>query len=179
MSTAELVAAAPPQALLLNRMMVDGVVETPNGAHFTSCVPDYGRDEAFQRAYADRRRRPRGLGRRSSTRYLSGDEAAYQAAVARRAVTGMSARPAAEVCAVACADLFRDDGEILASPMGTMPMIGARLARLTTQPDLLLSDGEALPAGRDAAARAAARRSRAGCRTARCSTSWPPARATS
>jgi acyl CoA:acetate/3-ketoacid CoA transferase beta subunit len=49
----------------------------------------------------------------------------------------------AEVCAVACADLFADDGEILASPMGTMPLIGARLARLTTNPDLLISDGEA------------------------------------
>ena len=51
-STAELVADVPPQALLLNRMMVDGVVETPNGAHFTSCVPDYDRDEAFQKEYA-------------------------------------------------------------------------------------------------------------------------------
>ncbi|MDQ2795895.1 MAG: CoA-transferase, partial [Actinomycetota bacterium] len=49
----------------------------------------------------------------------------------------------AEVCAVACADLFANDGEILASPMGTMPLIGARLARLTSNPDLLLSDGEA------------------------------------
>jgi acyl CoA:acetate/3-ketoacid CoA transferase beta subunit len=49
----------------------------------------------------------------------------------------------AEVCAAACADLFADDGEILVSPMGTMPSIGARLARLTTAPDLLLSDGEA------------------------------------
>ena len=49
----------------------------------------------------------------------------------------------ADVCAVACADLFAGDGEILASPMGTMPMLGARLARLTTNPDLLLSDGEA------------------------------------
>jgi len=49
----------------------------------------------------------------------------------------------AEVCAVACADLFAADGEILASPMGTMPLIGARLARLTSNPDLLLSDGEA------------------------------------
>jgi len=49
----------------------------------------------------------------------------------------------AEVCAVACADLFADDGEILVSPMGTMPAIGARLARLTSAPDLLLSDGEA------------------------------------
>lgn len=51
-STEELVADVPPQALLLNRMMVDGVVEAPNGAHFTSCVPDYGRDEAFQKEYA-------------------------------------------------------------------------------------------------------------------------------
>jgi glutaconate CoA-transferase subunit A len=51
--TAELVATAPPQALLLNRMMVDAVVEAPGGAGFTSCVPDYGRDEAAQRAYAE------------------------------------------------------------------------------------------------------------------------------
>jgi glutaconate CoA-transferase subunit A len=51
--TAELVAAAAPQALLLNRMMVDAVVEAPGGAGFTSCVPDYGRDEAAQRAYAE------------------------------------------------------------------------------------------------------------------------------
>jgi acyl CoA:acetate/3-ketoacid CoA transferase beta subunit len=50
----------------------------------------------------------------------------------------------ADVCAVACADLFAGDGEILASPMGTMPLIGARLARLSFSPDLLLSDGEAL-----------------------------------
>ena len=50
-STAELVAEAAPQALLLNRMMVDAVVAAPNGAGFTSCVPDYGRDEAAQREY--------------------------------------------------------------------------------------------------------------------------------
>ncbi len=43
----------PVQTLLLNRMMVDGVVEAPGGAGFTSCVPDYGRDEAMQREYAD------------------------------------------------------------------------------------------------------------------------------
>jgi acyl CoA:acetate/3-ketoacid CoA transferase beta subunit len=49
----------------------------------------------------------------------------------------------AEICAVACADLFAADGEILASPMGTMPLLGARLARLTSNPDLLISDGEA------------------------------------
>jgi acyl CoA:acetate/3-ketoacid CoA transferase alpha subunit len=36
----------------ISRLWVDGVAETPNGAHFTSCVPDYERDEAFQRGYA-------------------------------------------------------------------------------------------------------------------------------
>lgn len=49
----------------------------------------------------------------------------------------------AEVCAVACAELFRDAGEILVSPMSTMTSIGARLARLTFSPDILLTDGEA------------------------------------
>jgi len=52
-----------------------------------------------------------------------------------------------EVCAVACADAWRGDGEILASPFGTIPAIGARLARATFAPDLLLSDGEALLVG--------------------------------
>jgi glutaconate CoA-transferase subunit A len=50
--TADLVDGIAPQQLLLNRMMVDGVVETPHGAHFTSCVPDYARDEEFQKEYA-------------------------------------------------------------------------------------------------------------------------------
>lgn len=49
----------------------------------------------------------------------------------------------AEVCVAACADLFAGAGETLASPMGLTPALGARLARLTTEPDLLLSDGEA------------------------------------
>jgi acyl CoA:acetate/3-ketoacid CoA transferase beta subunit len=47
------------------------------------------------------------------------------------------------VCVAACADLFRGDGELLASPTGLIPTLGARLARSTTEPDLLLSDGEA------------------------------------
>ncbi|ASF10373.1 putative CoA-transferase beta subunit [Nocardia brasiliensis NBRC 14402] len=50
----------------------------------------------------------------------------------------------AEVCAVACAEIFSGAGEIMASPMSPMSIIGARLAKLTTEPDLLLSDGEAL-----------------------------------
>jgi acyl CoA:acetate/3-ketoacid CoA transferase beta subunit len=48
-----------------------------------------------------------------------------------------------DVCVVACADVWRDDGEIVVSPMGTTPSIGARLARATFAPDLLFSDGEA------------------------------------
>jgi acyl CoA:acetate/3-ketoacid CoA transferase beta subunit len=46
-----------------------------------------------------------------------------------------------EVCAVALAELFRGDGEILASPIGVLPTIGARLAKLTFEPELLLTDG--------------------------------------
>jgi acyl CoA:acetate/3-ketoacid CoA transferase beta subunit len=49
----------------------------------------------------------------------------------------------AEVCVVACAEAWRGDGEILASPIGLIPTIAARLARATFEPDLLLSDGEA------------------------------------
>ncbi len=48
------------------------------------------------------------------------------------------------MCAAAVADAFKDDGEIFASPMGTMPMLGVRLAKLTSNPDLVISDGESL-----------------------------------
>ncbi|MEW2085632.1 CoA-transferase [Streptomyces sp. NPDC005283] len=50
--TAELTKDAAPQTLLVKRHSVTGVVETPNGAHFTSCAPEYGRDETFQKLYA-------------------------------------------------------------------------------------------------------------------------------
>jgi glutaconate CoA-transferase subunit A len=70
----------PPQSLLLNRAMVYAVTETPNGAHFTSCVPDYGRDEAFQARYAAAAADPAGW-QRFRAEYLDGDEAAYQRAV--------------------------------------------------------------------------------------------------
>ena len=50
----------------------------------------------------------------------------------------------AEVCAVACGEAWRGDGEIVASPIGTLPTIGARLAALTFSPDLVLTDGDAL-----------------------------------
>lgn len=50
----------------------------------------------------------------------------------------------AEYCVVAVADCFRGDGEIMANPIGTVPMIGGRLARASFSPDLVMTDGEAL-----------------------------------
>src|SRR5262245_41318945 len=50
----------------------------------------------------------------------------------------------ADVCVVAVAEVFRGDGEILANPIGNVPMIGGRLARATFEPDLVMTDGEAL-----------------------------------
>jgi len=55
----------------------------------------------------------------------------------------MSGATRAEVCAVAIAETFRGDGEVLASPIGTLPQIGAKLAKLTFEPDLLMTDGVA------------------------------------
>jgi glutaconate CoA-transferase subunit A len=79
--TAGLTVDMPVQRLLLSRMMVDGVVETPNGAHFTTCTPDYERDEAFQKAYAAAASGSDDEWREFHDRFLAGDEAAYQAAV--------------------------------------------------------------------------------------------------
>ncbi|MER0478057.1 CoA-transferase [Streptomyces sp. Edi2] len=68
-------ATAAPQTLLVARHAVTGVVEAPNGAHFTSCVPDYGRDEPFQKLYATT------PWAKFAERFLSGDEKAYWSAV--------------------------------------------------------------------------------------------------
>lgn len=56
----------------------------------------------------------------------------------------MSDYTRADVCAAAIADAWAEDGEIFGSPMGLLPMLGARLARLTSNPDLVISDGESL-----------------------------------
>lgn len=79
-STEELVKAVPTQALLINRMMVDSVVEAPGGAHFTTNEPDYRRDEKFQRHYAEAAGSDETWAEFVKT-YLSGSEADYQAAV--------------------------------------------------------------------------------------------------
>ncbi|WP_171115191.1 MULTISPECIES: CoA transferase subunit A [Streptomyces] len=73
--TAELTKEAAPQTLLIPRHTVTGVVEAPNGAHFTSCAPDYTRDEALQRHYATT------PWPEFAERFLTGDEHAYRSAV--------------------------------------------------------------------------------------------------
>ena len=79
--TAGLTVDTPVQRLLLGRMMVSGVVETPNGARFTTCSPDYERDERFQKAYASAASGTEEDWAAFEARFLSGDEAAYQSAV--------------------------------------------------------------------------------------------------
>lgn len=66
--------------LKINRSMVDGVIEAPNGAHFTTCEPDYGRDEAFQKAYVEAARDADSW-QAFARRFLSGSEHDYQSAV--------------------------------------------------------------------------------------------------
>ena len=69
-----------PQQQIINRMMVDTVVEAPNGAHFTTNEPDYRRDEKFQRHYAEAAGSDETWAEFVKT-YLSGTEADYQAGV--------------------------------------------------------------------------------------------------
>jgi glutaconate CoA-transferase subunit A len=70
-------------ALKIHRWMTAGVVHAHNGAHFTSCAPDYGRDEAFQRDYVAAAKDPAGW-KAFAGRYLDGTEEDYQAAVTAR-----------------------------------------------------------------------------------------------
>ena len=49
----------------------------------------------------------------------------------------------ADICTIACAEAWRGDGEVMASPFGSVPALGARLAKSTFAPDLVLTDGEA------------------------------------
>ena len=79
--TDELTASAHPVTVAISRMLVTGVIEAPNAAHFTSCVPDYGRDEAFQRSYAEAAADPDRWAA-FSQRFLDGSEGDYQRAVA-------------------------------------------------------------------------------------------------
>jgi len=80
--TGQLASEGPLQTMCISRLLTDGVVEAPGGAHFTACVPDYPRDEEFQRDYvaaaadAD-------LWAGFAERFLDVTESEYQAATAR------------------------------------------------------------------------------------------------
>ena len=80
--TAELLKEGSFHTMRINRSMVDGVIEAPNGAHFTTCEPDYGRDEAFQKAYATAAANADDWSA-FEQQFLSGSEADYQSAVAQ------------------------------------------------------------------------------------------------
>ena len=127
--TDDLAAGGPVQTLKINRLMTDGVVEAPHGAHFTECVPDYPRDEEFQRAYAASAKTPEAWSEWRAKYLDCGDHNEYRKVVGRlmsEATGDLITR--AEYCVIAVAECFRGDGEILANPIGTVPMIGGRLA---------------------------------------------------
>ena len=77
--TEQLGAEWPIQTMCISRLLTDGVVETPGGAHFTACVPDYGRDEGFQREYVAAAGDPDAWAA-FRQRFLDVDESGYQAA---------------------------------------------------------------------------------------------------
>ncbi|HEV3130883.1 MAG TPA: hypothetical protein VGY51_02900, partial [Acidimicrobiales bacterium] len=77
--TDQFAAEGPLQTMCISRLLTDGVIETPGGAHFTACVPDYGRDEEFQRAYVSAAADPEAWAT-FRQRFLEVDEAGYQAA---------------------------------------------------------------------------------------------------
>jgi glutaconate CoA-transferase subunit A len=82
--TEDLLREGTVHTLRINRMMVDGVVEAPGGAHFTECPPDYGRDEAFQKEYAATAKDPEAWNA-FRARYLElGSEQEYQELVRLR-----------------------------------------------------------------------------------------------
>jgi acyl CoA:acetate/3-ketoacid CoA transferase alpha subunit len=85
----------PVQTMCISRLLTDGVVEAPGGAHFTACVPDYGRDEAFQKAYVAAASDPDQWAQ-FAARYLEVTEDEYQAAtsgVGGAAAAGGGGRP--------------------------------------------------------------------------------------
>lgn len=83
----ERLGAVHPATMRISRAYVNGVVRAPGGAHFTSCEPDYDRDEAFQRAYVEAAADPERWAE-FSARFLESDEAGYQAAIAELRAEG-------------------------------------------------------------------------------------------
>ena len=83
--TEDFLREGPLQSIRINRLMTDGVVETPHGAHFTECVPDYARDEAFQKLYVASAKSDEAW-HEFRARYVDVTEDEYQTAVADAAV---------------------------------------------------------------------------------------------
>ena len=75
--TEEFLDHGPIQTMCISRLLTDGVVATPGGAHFTACVPDYQRDEAFQKEYVTAAADDDSWAA-FAARYLAIDEASYQ-----------------------------------------------------------------------------------------------------
>lgn len=92
-ATEQLSAEGPIQTMCISRLLTDGVVETPGGAHFTACVPDYGRDEGFQREYVAAAGDPDAWAT-FRERFLAVDEAGYQAATREAAEERAAAKAA-------------------------------------------------------------------------------------
>lgn len=74
----------PLQSIVVTRLSTDAVAEVPGGAHFTACPPDYGRDEAFQRAYATAAA-DEDAWAAFSARFVEVDEVGYRAALTEQA----------------------------------------------------------------------------------------------
>jgi glutaconate CoA-transferase, subunit A len=79
--------AGPVQTITVSRLSTDAVAEVPGGAHFTSCPPDYGRDEPFQKRYVAAAADAGAWGS-FTAQFLDVDEPAYRAAVEAAANDG-------------------------------------------------------------------------------------------
>jgi len=94
-ATGQLAEEGPIQTMCISRLLTDAVIETPGGAHFTACVPDYGRDEGFQKEYVAAASDP-GAWAAFHERFLAVDEAGYQAATREAADERAAAKAAKE-----------------------------------------------------------------------------------
>jgi glutaconate CoA-transferase, subunit A len=92
--TEQFASEGPLQTMSISRLLTDGVVETPGGAHFTACVPDYDRDEGFQKAYVAAAGDPDAWAA-FRARFLEVNEDGYQAA-AQAAAEELAATKQAE-----------------------------------------------------------------------------------
>lgn len=75
-----LLGEGPLQSVVVTRLLTDAVAEVPLGAHFTSCPPDYARDEALQRRYAKAAADP-GAWAEFAGRFVTVDQSDYRRAL--------------------------------------------------------------------------------------------------